>query len=415
MIKTDEVLIFITPGGGTERGFVWAVTRDRVGWAELPLSGDALARSIRRLRLVIDPVGARSPDSGVDASLVAGARGYDRAGAFALYKQLFGDPSIAALVDGASRWLVVPQGEAVALPLAALVTKEPEGGRDGDVSPASLRHTHWLAFDHEISLLPTVSSLASLRESENVPERGRLPFFGLGDPSFQGTGDPPRDAGAYFSDSMVRLAELRKLAPLPGTRAEIQALARTLGGGPDDVLLGPDASESRLGARPPMHGLERYAILAFATHGLVTGNLANTLAEPALALAPPSVATLSDDGLLTASEASLLRLRADWVLLSACNSAAGGAPDADGLTGLARAFLLAGARAVLVSHWRVRDDAAPRITGTTIRLMHSGGMTRGQALQRSMHDLMMDDSLDGSGSSFAAPSAWAAFTLVGVD
>jgi CHAT domain-containing protein len=179
-------------------------------------------------------------------------------------------------------------------------------------------------------------------------------FFGLGDPDFRGNSKAPKDTNAYFSDGKARLEELRKLARLPGTRTEIETLARTLGGGPEDVLLGSDASEAKLTTRPASRELNRYAILAFATHGLVTGNLANTLAEPALALTPPLAAGGLDDGLLTASEASLLRLNAEWVLLSACNSAAGGSADAEGLTGLARAFLLAGARAVLVSHWRVR-------------------------------------------------------------
>ncbi|WP_159696713.1 CHAT domain-containing tetratricopeptide repeat protein [Massilia sp. 9I] len=414
LLKTGEVLIFITPGQNAEHGFVWAVTRERVAWVQIPLSGDTFVRMVRSLRLVIDPKGARSPDQDDRSVLAAGARGFDRKAAFRLYKHLFGDPAIAALVTKMPRWLVVTQGEAVALPLAALVAAEPHGGQSGDVDPATLRSTRWVAFEHELALLPTISSFASLRLTANVHASGRRPFFGLGDPSFQGSNASPQETGSYFSDGDVRLGELRKLAPLPGTRTEIESLARTLGGGPDDILLGPDASESRLGARPPTRGLNNYAILAFATHGLVTGNLGNTLAEPALALAPPSMPGPSDDGLLTGSEAALLRLDADWVLLSACNSAAGGSTNAQGLTGLARAFLLAGARAVLVSHWRVRDDAAPRITGRTIQLMQ-GGLSRGKALQQSMRELMLDPSFDATGSSFATPSAWAAFTLVGVD
>ena len=415
LTKPGEVVIFLAPGEGPEQGFVWAVTRDRVGWAEIHLSGDAFVRMVRRLRLVIDPRGARSPISSGNPEMAAGARGYDRQGAFELYRHLFGDPAIAPLVEAASTWLVVPQREAVGLPLAALVTRAPADGPDGNVAPAGLRRTHWLAFEHELSLLPTVSSIALLRAPRGAHAAIRLPFFGLGDPSFQGDSDSPQDANAYFSDGEVRLAELRKLRPLPGTKTEIETLARTLGGGPGDILLGSDASETKLRRLAAERGLNRYATLAFATHGLVTGNLANTLVEPALALTPPTVATRSDDGLLTASEASLLRLDADWVLLSACNSAAGGASNAEGLTGLARAFLLAGARAVLVSHWRVRDDAAPRITGRTIALMHVDGLTRGKALQQAMRELMMDNSLDATGSSFAAPSAWAAFALVGLD
>lgn len=188
-----------------------------------------------------------------------------------------------------------------------------------------------------------------------------------------------------------------------------------MGAGRDDVLLEGRASETQLRARPPGRGLDQYAILAFATHGLVTGNLENTLAEPALALTPPTKATATDDGLLTASEVAQLRLNADWVILSACNSAAGGGAEAEGLTGLARSFLLAGSQAVLVSHWRVRDDVAPRITGRTIELMKMKGYTRARGLQQAMRELMGDTSLDGTTRSFANPSAWAAFALVGVD
>jgi CHAT domain-containing protein len=414
-IQAGEVVILIIPGQASERGFIWAVTHDRVGWAEIPIAGDTFVRMVRHLRLVIDPKGARSPSSGSNASLAAGARGYDRANAFLLYQRLFSDPAIAPLVNKASRWLVVPQGDAVSLPLAALVTRKPMGGRDGDVNPVMLRRTHWLAFQHELSLLPTISSIASLRGTKSVQSGDRLPFFGLGDPDFRGNSKAPKDTNAYFSDGKARLEELRKLARLPGTRTEIETLARTLGGGPEDVLLGSDASEAKLTTRPASRELNRYAILAFATHGLVTGNLANTLAEPALALTPPLAAGGLDDGLLTASEASLLRLNAEWVLLSACNSAAGGSADAEGLTGLARAFLLAGARAVLVSHWRVRDDVAPQITGRTIALMHSAGLTRGKALQQAMRELMMNQRLDATASPFATPSAWAAFALVGID
>jgi hypothetical protein len=67
-----------------------------------------------------------------------------------------------------------------------------------------------------------------------------------------------------------------------------------------------------------------------------------------------------DDGLLTASEVAQLKLNADWVVLSACNTAAGEKPGAEALSGFARAFFYAGARALLVSHWRIDSKAAIR-------------------------------------------------------
>ena len=107
--------------------------------------------------------------------------------------------------------------------------------------------------------------------------------------------------------------------------------------------------------------LSEYSILAFATHGLVSGELKG-LAEPALVLTPPDEGSEADDGLLTASEIATLDLNADWVILSACNTAAAdGTPGAEGLSGMAKAFFYAGARALLVSHWSVNSEAAVAI------------------------------------------------------
>ena len=104
--------------------------------------------------------------------------------------------------------------------------------------------------------------------------------------------------------------------------------------------------------------LSDYRVLAFATHGLVSGELSG-LGEPALVFTPPETGTEADDGLLTASEIATLELDADWVILSACNTAAAdGTPGAEGLSGMAKAFFYAGARALLVSHWAVNSEAA---------------------------------------------------------
>src|SRR5262245_66451196 len=90
--------------------------------------------------------------------------------------------------------------------------------------------------------------------------------------------------------------------------------------------------------------------------------LGASIAEPALLLTPPNQPSEEDDGLLTASEAALLKLDADWVVLSACNTAAGdgNATGAEALSGLARAFFYAGARALRVSHWAVDSTSTVR-------------------------------------------------------
>src|SRR5262249_56185830 len=111
----------------------------------------------------------------------------------------------------------------------------------------------------------------------------------------------------------------------------------------DGIVVGKGGTETRVKAG----GLSEYRIIELATDGLVAGDLSG-LAEPALVLTPPDVPTEADDGLLTASEIATLKLNADWVVLSACNTAAGNAEGAEALSGLARSFFYAGARALLV-------------------------------------------------------------------
>ena len=87
--------------------------------------------------------------------------------------------------------------------------------------------------------------------------------------------------------------------------------------------------------------LSRFRIVAFATHGLVPGDL-NGLTQPALALSAPNVADVDGDGLLTMEEILALKLDADWVVLSACNTGAGAGAGAEAVSGLGRAFFYAG-------------------------------------------------------------------------
>jgi CHAT domain-containing protein len=119
------------------------------------------------------------------------------------------------------------------------------------------------------------------------------------------------------------------LPALPETADELNAVAREIGAPASDIHLGRDASETTV----KQASLADYRVVYFATHGLVAGDVKG-LAEPALALSIPKESTELDDGLLTASEVAQLKLNADWVVLSACNTAADdGTPDAGGLSG----------------------------------------------------------------------------------
>ena len=126
-------------------------------------------------------------------------------------------------------------------------------------------------------------------------------------------------------------------------------------------------------------------------------------------LTPPDTPSEVDDGYLTASEIAGLKLDADWVILSACNTAAGGTKGAEALSGLARAFIYAQARALLVSHWAVNSQATVKlITGALSRIAADKFLSRAEAMRQAMLAL-----IDGNNQIEAHPSYWAPFIVVG--
>ena len=172
-----------------------------------------------------------------------------------------------------------------------------------------------------------------------------------------------------------------------------------------DIHLRNDASEATVKKLP----LADYRVVYFATHGLVAGDVKG-LAEPSLALTLPDKSSDVDDGLLTASEVARLKLHADWVVLSACNTIAGGKPGAEALSGFARAFFYAGARALLVTHWNISSLAAVALVTKTFNIMAAEKVGRAEALRRSMLALMNDEADNGVN---AYPAYWAPFAVIG--
>ncbi len=153
----------------------------------------------------------------------------------------------------------------------------------------------------------------------------------------------------------------------------------------------------------------------FATHGTLAGQLSGTT-EPGLILTPPAAATAEDDGYLSGSEIASLKLNADWVILSACNTAggAGQGEAAEALSGLARVFFYAGARALLVSHWEVDSDAAVKlVVGAIGAIAQDNSIGRAKALRRAMLAVMADTTRPADWVPASHPSVWAPFVVVG--
>jgi CHAT domain-containing protein len=363
--------------------------------ARLDLAPGELERTVRALRAQLDP--ARWTDAEPPA--------FDVALAHRLHAKLL--PLDPALLAGATRLLVVADGPLQSLPFAVLVREPPAPGAD-------YRDVRWLARDQATATLPSVSSLRVLR-GPNPGYRGAdVPFRGIGNPVLAGFGgggedasrSPPPPVAPLVATGRADPAVVRALPALPETEGELRDLARSLGADAGALLLGAEATEAAVKDGALADG----RVIAFATHAGVAGELPG-LAEPALILTPPAVATEKDDGVLTASEVARLRFAADFVVLSACNTAApDGTPGAVGLSGLAKAFLYAGGRSLLVSHWSVFSDAAQRLTTAMFaELERDPGLGRDEALRRAELALLGD----ASRPDLAHPAAWAPFVVVG--
>jgi CHAT domain-containing protein/tetratricopeptide (TPR) repeat protein len=296
--------------------------------------------------------------------------------------------------------------------------------------------TRWLIRDHPITILPAVSSLSALRRLSHPSAASRL-LVGFANPLLEGPDlsysslareardrqiCPDRtmphsvalnssrtDIGqVVLRGGVAEVAQLRSLSPLPETATELCTFAASLGAAPTDVRLGARATEREVKALSASGALAQARIVYFATHGALAGQV-NANAEPGLVLTPPTTASAGDDGYLSASEIATLKLDADWVILSACNTAAAGAQSAEALSGLARAFFYAGARALLVSHWEVDSDATTVLAVSTAQaLARDPSLGRAEALRRAM--LAM---INGNKAEYTHPSYWAPFVVVG--
>lgn len=450
-LRGDEALVFFLDTHGLlkplpEETFVWVVTKSEVRWFRSELGRAALTREVVALRCGLDATSWNADGAArcagllrLDKALQGGeALPFDVVRAHALYRSLLSEARDQ--IDG-KHLLIVPSGALTQLPFHVLVSEAPRS--------SNLADARWLIHDHAITVLPSVASLAALRRTGKASAAPR-PLIGFGNPLLDGdqahiqfgehyrqqaavareqtgcaTALRARTAalrGARRSVATVpqasRLADLKHLrmqSPLPETADELCEVARAVGGSVGDVWIGARATETAIKQLSSSGDLAKYRILHFATHGTLAGELSGTN-EPGLILTPPSMATPADDGYLSGSEIALLKLDADWVILSACNTAggAGEGESAEALSGLARVFFYAGARALLVSHWEVDSHAAVKlVTAAVDTLSKDPGSGRAEALRRAMLAVMADTTRPKGWVPAVHPAVWAPFVVVG--
>ncbi|WP_174436285.1 CHAT domain-containing protein [Azospirillum brasilense] len=247
----------------------------------------------------------------------------------------------------------------------------------------------WLGDQMAITYLPSVAILTAPvgKRTAGAVERPRAPFFGIGPPVIQ--------KAVSAADPLAGLEELT-FAP-----AALRTLAATTGGGKDSLLQGADATKARVMGHPL---LAQAHVLAFATHGLVADQRVDALGLPSLLLTGTGLA----ERVLTAADIEAARVGAALVILLACNTASpDGSLGSPGLSGLSRAFIAAGAGAVMATHWRVREDVAARFAETVIRRWQEG-YPLVQAKRLAQQDLRKEAS-----GAYVHPAWWAAFVLLG--
>jgi CHAT domain-containing protein len=417
---------------GQDNSFVWAVPKSGpIAFAAVNAKIGDVESKIRKLREALEP----------QAAMISDIPPFDLKLGYELYEMLL--KPVESGWKPAKNLIVVTNGALGLLPISLLPTAPAKVTEDSDVLFAGYRNVPWLARTHAVTTIPSAAALRTLRQlPPGKPDRSRLVAFG--DPYFSRDQQAEAEAAALTVEAKLEAptraadaasnvtrgpplkrrsspklegvdsAEIGLLPRLPDTADELKSIALALQEDPSKVLfLGKNASE---GIVKTMN-LSGFKIVAFATHGLVPGEL-NGLTQPALALSAPSVTGEDGDGLLTMEEILGLKLDADWVILSACNTGAGAGAGAEAASGLGRAFFYAGTRALLVTNWSVHSQSARQlVTDLFKRQAENPKIGRSEALRQAMLALMDGPGyLDGEGKSefaYAHPLFWAPYTIIG--
>ena len=388
LLADDEALVVFD---FDTKSYAWVITRTDASWIELKVASKDLDAQVKVLRQWLTSHDFKPFDADLS---------------YKLYQSTFG--AIGDKIGSKRRLSFITNGALTSLPPQLLITSDPTG--------KTLKDQDWLVRKYAITLLPTVASLQILRQT-SATSAAEKPIIAFADPIFSKQARVVvvqqvsiRGITSFYNGAQIDVATLGENLPqLPGTRTEVEAIAKALKADPSDIKLGLNATETAV----KRANLAQYRIVYFATHGLVSGDLerfAQSQAEPALVLTIPETPTDYDNGLLQASEIAQLKLNADWVVLSACNTAADDKPGAEALSGLARAFFYAGARSLIVSHWEVDDQVTAQLMINAFQATaRDATLSHAEALRQAMLEM-----IDNAKSDTAAnPRLWAPFVVVG--
>jgi CHAT domain-containing protein/Tfp pilus assembly protein PilF len=361
----DEQTILLSYSLGETQSFLFALTRNDFQVKRLPPEA-ALRESVQKLLTAITDKNNPDPVE------------YRRQ-AIRLSQQLL--QPVSKMLTG-NKILIVPDGALHRLPFEALLLPGTNGQGD-------LRRLPYVIRRFAIGYAPSASVWAELQNEQRAAAPRK--FLAFGDPVYE-------QRVEALSVSTLRSSGSTRLnfQPLPHSREEIAGIAKLFADADRTLFFGEDASEENVKAP---ERLRQYRMVHFSTHGYL--NETRPRFSGLVLSRPPG--ELQEDGLLSAYEIFNLKLNADLVVLSACETGLGKEVNGEGLMSLTRAFMYAGTPSVVVSLWNVNDESAADLMIRFYRNLQTG-MSKGEALRQAQLETIRDNGF---------PFFWAPFVLVG--
>jgi CHAT domain-containing protein len=373
----DQILV------GKDASFVLFADHDGITGYEVKLTEKQAAELVGKMRYAVHATDQLRPFLVEDS--------------YALYEKIFGP--VKDRVARAKHFITVPSGPLLSLPFGILVVKKP-----GHFSRAYYSEISWMAARQGITIAPSVQSFVNLRTLAR-PSKAALPFIGFGDfaPHRDDVSaalkaldlpDTCRDEAALFVQATCN--------KLPNSANELRQVAAALGQGEGSLVMGDSFSAATVEKKD----LTNYRIVYFSTHALLPSKL-RCFREPALIVSKSPSDSQGASGLLTTSEIAELKMDAELVVLSACDTGGpAGKTGGESLSGLARSFFYAGARSMLVSHWELLDKPSADLLATCFKRWATGDLSFAEALRDGQAALIKNPNT-------SHPMIWGALSLVG--